>query len=57
MAYEAKFAEQSRLFALDARRRAGLIRFTVAFRILFAMQLVFGLGVVAYGVCNWVGAL
>jgi len=52
--YEGRFAESSRLFARDMQRKAGLIRYTVAFRVLFAMQFVFGVGVVVYGVARWV---
>ena len=51
--YEKRFAEHSRLFARDAQRQAGLIRYTVAFRVLFAMQFAFGAGVVVYGIAKW----
>jgi hypothetical protein len=51
--YEKQFPEHSRLFALDARPSKKIVRYTVAFRILFLTQLVFGLGVIAYGVWRW----
>ena len=53
MAYERQFAEPSRVFARDASRRAGFVRYTVAFRILFAMQFAFGVGVIVYGIAKW----
>lgn len=53
MEYEKRFAEPSRLFARDAQRHSGVLRYTVAFRVLFAMQLLFGLGVVVYGALKW----
>ena len=52
--YEKQFAERSRLFARDAQRKAGLVRYTVAFRVLFGLQFAFGVGVVAYGIAKWV---
>jgi len=52
--YERQFAEHSRLFARDAQRRAGLFRYTVAFRVLFAMQFAFGVGVIVYGIATWI---
>ena len=51
--YESRFPEQSRLFERDAGRKHQFIRYTNAFRVLFSMQLLFGLGVIAYGVCLW----
>ena len=51
--YEKRFVEHSRLFARDAARHAGPLRYTIAFRVLFAMQLLFGVGVVAYGILKW----
>jgi hypothetical protein len=51
--YETAFPAHSRLFALDAERRGGFIRYTVAFRILFGLQLLFGLGVAVFGVVRW----
>jgi hypothetical protein len=51
--YEKQFDQRSRLFANDATTRKGLVRYTVAFRILFILQLVFGLGVMAFGLCKW----
>lgn len=51
--YESRFPEHSRLFQRDANRKYRLIRYTNAFRVLFSMQLLFGLGVIAYGICLW----
>jgi hypothetical protein len=51
--YEQQFAEHSRLFARDAERHSGVLRYTVAFRVLFAMQFSFGAGTVVYGVVKW----
>ena len=53
MEYEMKFAEHARLFARDAERHSAILRYTVAFRVLFATQFVFGLGAVLYGVWKW----
>lgn len=47
--YEKRFPEHSRLFARDADRHAGVVRYTIAFRILFAMQAAFGLAVIVFG--------
>lgn len=52
--YEKQFPEHSRLFALDAERHAGILRYTVAFRVLFVMQFFFGMGSMIYGIANWV---
>lgn len=51
--YETAFPEHSRIFALDAQRQGSILRYTVAFRVLFALQLVFGLGVAIFGLANW----
>lgn len=51
--YETRFPEHSRVFALDADRHATVLRYTVAFRILFAMQFLFGGGTIVYGVVKW----
>jgi hypothetical protein len=48
-AYEIRFPEHSRLFALDENRHAGIVRYTIAFRVLFGVQLIFGLGTIIYG--------
>ncbi|MCE9658424.1 MAG: hypothetical protein K8R60_07685 [Burkholderiales bacterium] len=53
MEYEKRFAAPSRLFARDADRHGGLFRYTVAFRVLFAMQFAFGVGTIVYGVARW----
>ena len=47
--YEKKFPAHSRLFALEKKSKSKFIRYSVAFRVLFAAQILFGLGVVAYG--------
>ncbi len=47
--YEKRFSEHSRLFARDAGRHAGIVRYTIAFRVLFAMQAAFGLAVIVFG--------
>ncbi len=52
--YEKRFAEHSRLFSLDADRHSGILRYTVAFRVLFAMQFAFGVGTIVYGVAKWI---
>lgn len=49
MGYEKRFPEHSRLFALDEIRRSSLVRYTVAFRILFSAQFLFGVGIALYG--------
>ena len=49
-AYEQQFPRHSRLFALEQSRSPRLVRYTVAFMLLFAAQFAFGLGVAAYGV-------
>lgn len=48
--YEKKFPDYSRLFTLETNLPKKIVRYTVAFRILFVAQLLFGLGVVAYAV-------
>ena len=50
---EASFPETHRLFAIDAASQGKVVRYTFAIRILLAVQLLFGLGVVVYGVCRW----
>ncbi len=55
--YEQRFPEHSRLFALDAQRHNGVVRYTIAFRVLFAMQFVFGAGTMVFGACKWAGKL
>ena len=52
-AYEKRFAEHSRLFARDAAERNGVLRYTVAFRVLFALQAAFGVGTIVFGVNKW----
>jgi len=48
-AYEQKFPRHSRLFALEQSRAPTVVRYTVAFGMLFAAQFAFGLGIAAYG--------
>jgi hypothetical protein len=47
--YEKRFPEHSRLFGLDEVKRERFVRYTIAFRLLFAAQLLFGLGVAWHG--------
>lgn len=51
--YEKRFAADSHLFARDSERHAGIVRYTVAFRVLFALQFAFGIGTVIYGIAKW----
>lgn len=51
--YEKQFPDYSQLFARDASNRSKLIRYTIAFRTLFCLQLLFGIGVIAYGIISW----
>lgn len=51
--YEQKLPALSRPFQLDEARRSGWLRYTVAFNLLFAAQLVFGVGVVVHGFMRW----
>jgi len=53
--FEKQFPEHSRLFALDDSRPKKYVRYTCAFRALFVLQLLFGLGVVGYGAMKWCG--
>jgi hypothetical protein len=49
MSYEEALPEQARIFTIDAKRpKLRLARYTVAFRTLFGMQFLFGLGVFAF---------
>lgn len=50
---EKDFREKSRLFALDAEKQGVFVRYTFAFRVLMLCQLVFGLGVAAFGAFKW----
>jgi len=50
---ETGLPEQARLFQRDDARRWRWVRYTVAFNVLFALQLLFGLGVTGYGVSRW----
>lgn len=50
--FEKQFPEHSRLFARDSLRPK-YVRYTYAFRALFALQLIFGLGAMAYGAFKW----
>jgi hypothetical protein len=51
---EKSFAQRSRLFEKDSRRHRGVVRYTIAFRVLFVMQSAFGVGTVAYGAMKWI---
>ena len=51
--FEKQLPEHSRLFAKDSLRPKQYIRYTSAFRALFALQFIFGLGVMAYGAFKW----
>lgn len=50
--YEQNFPMRSHLFTADAHRNS-FLRYTYAFRILFSLQLIFGLGVISYGLVMW----
>lgn len=51
--FETSFKAHSRLFELDAKNQGKVIRYTFAFRALLFCQLIFGLGVVLYGLHGW----
>lgn len=61
--YELEFIDRgSRLFELDEVNRKGLVRYTSAFRIIFVLQIIFGLLAIGYGVlktwpigASWLG--
>lgn len=48
--YETRFPPHSRLFARAETRPSKVVRYTVAFAILFVAEFLFGLGVLAYGI-------
>jgi hypothetical protein len=48
-AYEQRFPPHSRLFTRAETPAAKVVRYTVAFNILFAAEFLFGLGVIAHG--------
>jgi hypothetical protein len=50
--YEKTLTPNARLFHLDLPNRRGFVRFTFAFRVLFALQLLFGAVMLAYGVVS-----
>jgi hypothetical protein len=52
--YEKKFPAHSQLFERDVRERNSLIRYTFAFAALFTIQLIFGAGVMAFGIITWI---
>jgi hypothetical protein len=52
--YEKRFAECSRLFARDEAHTKTVFRYTVAFRALFIVQFLSGVGAIAYGIITWV---
>jgi hypothetical protein len=47
--YESALPAEARVFTLDDRNRSRLISYTFAFRTLFGVQFLFGLGVIVYG--------
>lgn len=51
--YEKRFDEHSRLFAMDALGNGRTASYTIAFRILFILQLLFGLGTMLFGIVKW----
>jgi len=51
--YEKQLSEHSRLFVNDSERRSRFVRYTIAFRTLFCLQLLFGVGVIVYGIRTW----
>lgn len=51
--FEKCFKPNSRLFELDANAQGIIVRYTFAFRALLFCQLLFGLGVVFYGLHRW----
>lgn len=57
MDYEKRLPEHSRLFALDKAGRGCVFRYTVAFRILFSAQFLFGFGVLLYGLFLLTGVI
>jgi hypothetical protein len=51
--FESRFQQKSRLFELDANAQGIIVRYTFAFRALLFCQLLFGFGVVLYGLHRW----
>lgn len=51
---EQDLPEKSRLFTRDSDRRGVLARYTFAFRTLLIAQFIFGTGVAAYGLYQWI---
>ena len=49
---EKPYKPEFQLFRLDADKRNNAIRYTVAITTLLGVQLVFGIGVVAYAICQ-----
>jgi|SRR3954471_17898312 hypothetical protein len=52
-AYEQRFAPHSRLFTRAEAPAPKVVRYTVAFNILFGAEFLFGLGVIAHGL-KWI---
>lgn len=50
---EAGFPCSHRLFAIDAEQKGFFTRYTFAIRAVFFAQIVFGLGVLVYGITTW----
>ena len=49
---ESTFPESHRIFSIDASQRNCLVRYTFAIRFTLIAQLVLGIGVVSYGICQ-----
>jgi hypothetical protein len=52
--YEKRFPEHSRLFAKEQNLNKKIVRYSVAFRVLFVTQFIFGIGVFVYGLSVWI---
>lgn len=50
---ESSFGEKSRLFEIDAEAQGKFVRYTFAIRTLLSCQFLLGIGVVIYGVNQW----
>jgi hypothetical protein len=50
---EKRFSEHSRLFCRDEVHSRTIYRYTVAFRLLFSIQFVFGLIALTFGIVRW----
>lgn len=52
--YEKQFRQDSQLFSNDKQKKCFFISYTIAFRTLFILQILFGIGVAIYGFYNWI---